>query len=155
MTPGFVLYVYVITNHNHVFPLFYQMRAGKGAIGPGCALLCKDKPWVEKPVLLDACIQVTIRSDIKDRLGSSEFRLIRDWEHLCFYTMALHTNITRKTFPMLTICDGQNRLERGLLPDNITSTGTSASSSCLVCAYVVIILTFRVAGDEVGTDLTK
>ena len=78
MTPGSVVYVYLITNRNLVFPLFYQTRARGGTIGPGCELLCKYQPSVEKPVLPDACIQVTIGSDKKDRLGSSEFRLIRN-----------------------------------------------------------------------------
>jgi len=76
MTPGAVVYVYVITNRNCVFPLFYQTRIDSGAVGPGCELLCKYQPTVDSPVLPDACIQVTIGSNMKDRLGSSEFRLI-------------------------------------------------------------------------------
>jgi len=78
MIPGFVLYVYIITNRNPVFPLFYQTRRNGGTVAPGCELLCKYKPSVELPVLPDACIQVTIGSDMNDRLGSSEFRLIRN-----------------------------------------------------------------------------
>ena len=78
IAPGLVLYVYVITNCNPVFPLFYQTRADKGTIAPECELLCKYKPSVELPVLPDACIQVTIGSCTNDRLGSSEFRLIRN-----------------------------------------------------------------------------
>ena len=78
MIPGFVLYVYIITNRNPVFPLFYQTRSNGGIVTPGCELLCKYKPSVELPVLPDACIQVTIGSDMNDRLGSSEFILIRN-----------------------------------------------------------------------------
>ena len=75
---GLVLYVYVIKNRNPVFPLFYQTRSKSGSIGRGCKLLCKFQPSVEKPVLSDACIQVTIGSCTNDHLGSSEFRLIRN-----------------------------------------------------------------------------
>ena len=49
----------------------------RGGIAPHCALLTRYKgdPGSCKP---DACIEVTIGSDLADPIGSSMFRLIRN-----------------------------------------------------------------------------
>jgi len=74
---GRVVYVYCIFKNNPAFHYFFQCKLDNGVIGPGCELLARyiGDPGSCRP---DACIEVTIGSDLADPIGSSTFRLIRN-----------------------------------------------------------------------------